>query len=127
MIPYTAITEGIAITVLVVYLDDDSDPVQRRFAFGYQVRIENRTEAEVQLLRRHWIITEGTGRSEEIEGEGVVGEQPVILPGEAHTYQSFCMIESFEGSMAGTYLMQRESGERFRVQIPRFYLAARTN
>jgi ApaG protein len=127
MIPYTAVTEGIAITVHVVYLDGESDAMKRRFAFGYQVRIENQTEAEVQLLRRRWVINDGDGRVKEVEGEGVVGQQPVIAPGESHSYQSFCVIPTFEGSMTGTYLMQRASGERFRAQIPRFFLAARTS
>ncbi|MEL6704345.1 MAG: Co2+/Mg2+ efflux protein ApaG [Bacteroidota bacterium] len=127
MVSYAATTEGITIAVRPVYLDGDSEALGGRFVFAYFVRIENDAHGEVQLLRRHWIITDSTGKRTEVEGEGVVGEQPVLGPGDVHEYQSFCVLETFTGTMEGSYLMQRENGERFRAQIPRFYFAARAN
>lgn len=127
MLAYTATTEDIVVTVRPGYLDSQSDVMNRRFVFGYFVRIENRSAEEVQLLRRHWTIRETTGRIEEVEGEGVVGKQPTIPPGQAHEYSSFCVLQSFEGSMEGTYLMQRPNGARFRIAIPRFELRALSN
>ena len=127
MIQYDATTETVRVTVRPAYLDHRSDPLARRFVFAYTVRIENQGADEVQLLRRHWTITDSGGHVEDVEGPGVVGRQPVIGPGEAHEYQSFCVIETFEGAMEGTYLMQRANGARFRAQIPRFHLVARGN
>ena len=127
MIPYIATTEDITVTVRPVYLDGQSDVLNKRFVFGYFVRIENRGTGEVQLLRRHWQISDGTGRIQEVEGEGVVGKTPVIAPGESHEYNSFCIIETFEGAMEGTYTMEREYGSRFKVVIPRFDLRAAAN
>ena len=129
MVPYVAssVFEQITVTVRPVYLDNQSDLLAGRFVFGYLVRIENEGAEEAQLLRRHWFIREATGRVQEVEGEGVIGKQPVIPPGEAHAYNSFCVISTFEGSMEGTYLMQRPNGRRFRVAIPRFDLRAAAN
>ncbi|MEM6783927.1 MAG: Co2+/Mg2+ efflux protein ApaG [Bacteroidota bacterium] len=127
MVSYAATTQGITIAVRPVYLDGESDSLVGRLTFAYFVRIENDGLGEVQLLRRHWIITDATGKRTEVEGEGVVGQQPVLAPGDVYEYQSFCVLETFVGSMEGTYLMQRENGERFRAQIPRFHLAARAN
>jgi ApaG protein len=127
MVTYNATTSDITVTVRPVYLDQQSDFFSHRFAFGYFIRIENHGPDEVQLLRRHWYIRELTGRLQEVEGEGVVGQQPVILPGEVHEYNSFCILESFEGTMEGNYLMQKPNGERFRVQIPLFNLRAAAN
>lgn len=127
MVPYAATTEGITVTVRPIYLDEQSDFFQRRFVFAYFVRIDNESLEEVQLLRRHWLIREATGRVEEVEGEGVIGQQPVISPGDAHEYNSYCVLQSHEGHMEGTYLMQRPSGARFKVQIPRFDLVASGN
>ena len=127
MVSYDATTETVRVTVRPAYLDDKSDALARRFVFAYFVRVENQGEDEVQLLRRHWRITDAEGRVEEVEGAGVVGAQPAIRPGEAHEYHSFCVLQTFEGSMEGTYLMQRESGARFRAQIPTFHLRALAN
>jgi ApaG protein len=124
---YTATTEDITISVRPVYIDSQSDPLVQKFVFAYFVRIENRSRQNVQLLRRHWFINHAGGRIEEVEGEGVVGKQPTIAPGASHEYNSFCILETFEGSMEGTYLMQRASGEYFRVTIPRFTLRAMAN
>lgn len=127
MIPYTAITDDVRVTVRPAYLDGQSDLVARKFVFAYFVRIENLSGEEVQLLRRHWYIHDSNGRIQEVEGEGVIGQQPVIPPGGVHEYNSFCVLPTFEGAMEGTYLMQRASGERFRIQIPRFHLVAAAN
>ena len=125
--PYTATTEQITISVRPVYIDSQSDALVRKFVFAYFVRVENHGTEPVQLLRRHWFINHAGGRIEEVEGEGVVGKQPTIEPGKVHEYNSFCILETFEGSMEGTYLMQRGAGEYFRVVIPRFTLRAMAN
>ncbi len=127
MIPYTAITENIRVTVRPVYLDGRSDIMNRRFVFGYFVRIQNVGTREVQLLRRHWYIHDSTGRIQELEGDGVIGAQPVIAPGESHEYNSYCVLKTFTGFMEGFYLMESGCGERFHVAIPRFDLTAATN
>ncbi|NNF57376.1 MAG: Co2+/Mg2+ efflux protein ApaG [Rhodothermaceae bacterium] len=127
MVTYDATTDSITVSVRPVYLDDQSDVLARKFVFAYFVHIENHGLSDVQLLRRHWVITDGAGAIQEVEGEGVIGQQPVIAPGEAHVYNSFCVLPTFAGTMEGTYLMQRESGERFRAQIPRFDLRAMAN
>jgi ApaG protein len=127
MASYAATTEAVTVTVRPVYLDDKSDPVARRLVFAYFVRIENHGDGEVQLLRRRWSITDADGHVQEVEGAGVVGRQPVLGPGDTHTYHSYCVLRTFEGTMEGTYLMEREDGGRFRAQIPRFYLAALAN
>ncbi len=124
---YTETTEGIRITVHPVYLDGQSDLIRKKIVFAYFVRIENKTEETVQLLRRHWIITDGKGNVQEVEGEGVVGKQPFIAPGDAHEYSSFSVLPTMEGSMEGTYLMRREGGVLFRAQIPLFALRAAAN
>ncbi len=127
MITYDATTDRIAVSVRPVYLDGQSDLVARRFVFAYFISITNRSAIEVQLLRRHWIIKDDAGGVQEVEGEGVVGEQPHILPSGMHEYNSFCVLPTFTGTMEGTFLMQRENGERFRVEIPRFDLRAQAN
>ncbi len=124
---YVETTENITISVSPMYLDGQSDPMTKKFVFAYFVRIENHGVEEVQLLRRHWYIHDSNEVVKEVEGEGVVGQQPVIAPGTAHEYNSFCILETFEGSMVGTYLMQRENGEQFDANIPRFHLRASAN
>ena len=127
MVAYAATTDSITVTVRPVYLDNRSDLIGGRFVFGYFVRIANEGPEEVQLLRRHWLIREAGGKVQEVEGKGVVGQQPTIAPGGAHEYNSFCVLQAFEGSMEGTYLMQRPNGSRFRIAIPRFDLRAAAN
>ena len=127
MVTYDATTEYITVSVRPVYLDGQSDVLAKKMVFAYFVRIENHGAGEVQLLRRHWVITDGLGAVQEVEGEGVIGQKPVIVPGGVHVYNSYCVLPTFEGTMEGTYLMQRESGERFRAQIPRFDLRAMAN
>jgi ApaG protein len=124
---FVATTEDITVTVRPVYLDGQSDMIGKKFVFAYFIRIENNGKDTVQLLRRHWYINHSSGKVEEVDGEGVVGKQPVILPGEFHEYNSYCVLETFEGSMEGTYLMKRTKGETFNVTIPRFILRAAAN
>ena len=127
MIPYTAITKDIEVTVRPIYLDGQSDVIEKKFVFGYWVRIENHGLEDIQLLRRHWFITDSTGNVQEVEGEGVIGRQPVIAPGDVHEYNSYCVLETFIGHMAGHYTMEKARGERMRVEIPRFDLKAAVN
>jgi ApaG protein len=124
---YTATTENITVSVQPVYLDGQSNALARRFVFAYVVRIQNHGDQEVQLLSRHWVITDGSGEVKEVRGDGVVGQQPRIPPGGTHEYNSFSVLETFEGSMEGTYRMLRLSGEEFDVTIPRFTLRAASN
>ncbi|HTX99148.1 MAG TPA: Co2+/Mg2+ efflux protein ApaG [Bacteroidota bacterium] len=127
MTVYVATTEDITVKVRPVYLDGQSSVLERKFVFAYFVRIENNGSESVQLLRRHWYIHDGSGEVKEVEGEGVVGSQPTIEAGKWHEYNSFCVLESFEGSMEGTYLMERPNGEQFHVAIPKFTLRALSN
>lgn len=127
MVRYDATTDAVTVTVRPVYLDDRSDVLESRFVHLYLVQIDNDGAGEVQLLRRRWVITDAHGNIQEIEGDGVVGRQPVLGPGERHEYHSFCVLPTFEGTMEGTYLMQREDGSRFRAEIPRFHLRALAN
>jgi ApaG protein len=127
MTAYTQTTEGITVTASPVYLDGQSDSMEKKFVFAYFIRIENHRSESVQLLRRHWVITDSDGNTKEVEGEGVVGKKPVISPGEAHQYNSFSIIKTFEGYMEGSYLMESGTGKQFRVAIPRFVLRASAN
>jgi len=127
MAAFAATTEGIKVSVRPVYLDSQSDALARKFVFAYYVRIENKSRGHVQLLRRHWFIHDSNGEVKQVEGEGVIGKQPVIPSGEAHEYSSFTVLETMEGFMEGTYLMQRVNGEQFKVKIPRFILRAAAN
>jgi ApaG protein len=124
---YIAITEDIKVTVRPVYLDGQSNAVERKFVFAYFITIENQSGESVQLLRRHWIIRHSSGKLEEVEGEGVIGKQPVIQPGAEHDYNSYCILETLEGNMEGTYLMKRMDGTEFKVVIPKFTLRAMAN
>lgn len=100
---YTAITDRVRVTVRPVYLDGQSNVLERKFVFAYFITIANQGTGPVQLMRRHWIIRHGNGKQEEVEGEGVVGKQPVLQPGGEHDYNSYCVLETPEGSMEGTY------------------------
>jgi len=124
---YTATTDDITVTVQPVFLDGQSNPLARRFVFAYFVRIENHGAQEVKLLQRHWLIMDGSGEVKEVRGDGVVGQQPTIPPGATHEYNSFSILETFEGSMEGSYRMVKPAGEEFDVAIPRFTLRAAAN
>jgi ApaG protein len=117
----TAITQGVKISVLTEYQPEYSSPYQGHFVFTYRIKIENNSEYTIQLLRRHWLIFDSNGTVREVEGEGVVGVQPTLEPGEVHEYVSGCNLRTSIGKMTGTYLMERiMDGKQFRVQIPDF-------
>ena len=119
----TKTTEGVKVTVTTNYLPDYSSPVQQHYVFAYKISIENISEFTVKLLRRHWYIHDATGVVREVEGEGVVGQQPVLEPGESHEYVSGCNLKTGLGKMRGTYLMERlVDGKKFDVTIPEFNL-----
>jgi ApaG protein len=115
---------GIVVTVRTAYLADRSSPSESRFAFAYTVTIRNEGAEPAQLRSRHWIITDGNGEQQEVRGDGVVGEQPLIAPGQSFEYTSWCMLRTRSGSMRGSYQMVRPSGERFDAEIPAFWLGA---
>jgi len=117
-----ATTEGVSVEVESCFVPEQSDAVLDRYVFAYKVRITNDSESTVQLLRRRWLIAEGDGTVREVEGEGVVGEQPVMAPGESHEYQSGAILQGPVGTMQGTYEMRREDGSGFQAAIPRFVL-----
>ena len=119
----TKTTEGVKVTVTTNYLPDYSSPVQQHYVFAYKINIENNSEFTVKLLRRHWYIHDATGVVREVEGEGVVGQQPVLEPGESHEYVSGCNLKTGMGKMRGTYLMERMvDGKQFNANIPEFVL-----
>lgn len=105
------------------YLADHSEPDNARFAFGYRITIRNEGEVTARLLTRHWRITDANGKVQEVRGDGVVGEQPRLAPGEAFQYTSWTLIETAVGSMEGSYQMQADDGVRFEAPIPAFTLA----
>ncbi|WP_305984380.1 Co2+/Mg2+ efflux protein ApaG [Roseibium sp. MMSF_3544] len=119
---YSATTHGIEVSVEPFYLDDESKPEESEFIWAYMVEIHNGGQEPVQLKTRYWQITDGLGRQEEVSGDGVVGEQPVIEPGETFEYSSHCPLSTDNGIMAGSYAMERPDGTRFNVVIPAFSL-----
>lgn len=114
---------GIKIQVKTQYLAEHSSPAMHRFAFAYSISITNNGDRPVQLLRRHWIITNGNRKVEEVRGDGVVGQQPWIAPQESFHYTSGAVLETPVGTMEGSYEMQHDNGNTFQAMIPRFTLA----
>lgn len=119
---YSKTTRGITVTVNPMFLDDQSDPDESRFVWAYHVTIRNDGDQPVQLLSRHWRITDASGQMQDVRGPGVVGEQPVLEPGEAFEYTSGCPLGTPSGIMVGDYEMETDGGERFLVDIPAFSL-----
>jgi ApaG protein len=117
-----AVTRDIRIRVQSQYVPERSAPPRRQWFFAYKIRIANEGPETIQLLTRHWIITDAKGHVEEVVGEGVLGEQPVIMPGEAFEYTSACPLTTPFGSMRGHYQMVTRNGEPFDVSIPAFVL-----
>lgn len=105
------------------YLTEQSEPARNRYVFAYTITIENAGTAAAQLVSRHWIITDAMGQVQEVRGEGVVGEQPLLAPGERFQYTSGAVLETPVGTMQGSYQMVADDGERFDAQIPLFRLA----
>lgn len=122
LFPYEAITRGVTVRVSVTYLPDQSEPAHGRWFWAYHIRIENDGDGTVQLLTRHWIITDGRGGQEEVRGDGVVGDQPMIDPGESYDYVSGCPLKTPSGSMEGSYGMIDADGTPFEIAIPAFLL-----
>ncbi|MBX7095243.1 MAG: Co2+/Mg2+ efflux protein ApaG [Flavobacteriales bacterium] len=119
----TDISAGVLVSVQMHYEDDLSNPANRHFIYSYKIRLENKNEFPVQLLRRHWYIQDSLGYPREVEGEGVVGQQPHLLPGDSYEYESACNLASDFGLMFGTYLFKNMvDGTLFQVQIPKFQL-----
>lgn len=119
------ITEGVSITVETFYQPNQSNPINAEFLFAYRITIENLSAVPVKLLRRHWHIVDSNGLFREVEGEGVVGQQPIIQPGENYQYVSACNLRTEIGKMYGTYLMENLYNKKtFTVAIPEFRLLA---
>ncbi len=120
---YRRTTRSIEVIVTPTYLADDSEPARDAYMWAYRIRIENHGQETVQLRTRHWRITDAFGRQQEVHGEGVVGEQPVLKPGDFHEYESRSgFLRTPSGVMLGSYQMETATGERFDVQIPAFFL-----
>jgi ApaG protein len=119
----TAVTRNVQVSVESFFLEEQSDPSAKRFTFAYRVRLKNLGGETVQLLTRHWIITDSTGKVTHVQGEGVVGDQPVLTAGQEYEYVSGSQLESPMGTMEGTYQMVTATGESFDARIPLFTLA----
>lgn len=119
---YNQVTHDISVTVQPVYLDDQSSPEESYYVWAYNVKIENSGQETVQLRSRYWRITDARGRVQEVRGPGVVGEQPVLGPGDSFEYTSASPLPTPSGFMVGTYQMVSKSGEQFDVAIPAFSL-----
>ena len=117
-----AVTQGIKISVISKYLEAESEPEQDKYIFAYQVTIENEGNESAQLLTRHWIIQDAYNHVEEVIGEGVVGQTPLLKPGQSFTYTSFCPLRTEWGTMRGSYGMIRPNGETFDAEIAPFAL-----
>ena len=120
-----AVTHGIRVEVLSRHSPENSRPRQGEWVFEYTVRITNQGTETVQLRSRHWIITDASDHIEEVKGPGVVGQQPVLAPGESFKYSSWCPLKTPTGTMRGAYQMVRTSGEQFDIEIAPFALKAR--
>ena len=121
---HTAITEGITVRVAVNFLPEQSRIEAGKWFWVYHIRIENNSNDTVRLLTRHWRITDANGMVNLVEGEGVVGEQPVLRPGQSHDYVSGCPLSTPQGSMEGYYTFKRGNGSELQAAIPYFPLAA---
>ncbi len=119
---YKATTRAIHVTVEPQYLPDQSEPAKSQYVWAYTVRIENGGDVAVQLRSRHWKITDGLGRLQEVKGPGVVGKTPLLRPGEVFEYTSGTPLSTPSGIMSGTYQMVDEAGEKFDIEIPTFSL-----
>ncbi len=119
----TATTRGVLIEVESRFDPERSDQAGGYYFFTYHIKITNQGDRTVQLISRHWVITDADGQVEEVQGPGVVGEQPVLEPGESFEYTSACPLKTSTGNMRGTYQMVLENGEKFDADIARFELA----
>jgi ApaG protein len=120
---YEQATDGIRVRVQPRFSLADSDPEEGTFVFSYDITLRNEGETSAQLLFRHWYIHDASGEDSEVDGDGVVGQQPMLGPGDCHEYKSYCVLRSPVGYMEGYYTFVRPGGERFRVAVPRFDLS----
>ncbi|HSG04215.1 MAG TPA: Co2+/Mg2+ efflux protein ApaG [Marinobacterium sp.] len=121
---YVDLANNVDISVTTHYISEQSDPETHRYVFSYHITISNHNDVAVQLISRRWLITDGNEQTQEVVGEGVVGEQPVIAPGESYSYTSGTVMATEVGSMQGHYDMVRvDDGEEFKASIPPFTLA----
>ena len=118
-----AVTQGIRVVVKSVYVPEQSIPMSHRYVFAYTVRISNEGKKPAQLINRHWVITHGSGRVEEVRGPGVVGAQPRLEPGQHFEYTSGCVLSTPHGTMHGSYEMKRDDGGSFQATIAPFSLS----
>ncbi|MFN3233481.1 MAG: Co2+/Mg2+ efflux protein ApaG [Alphaproteobacteria bacterium] len=119
---YNAVTNDISVTVNPIFIEEQSDPDEGHFVWAYQVSIENQGRETVQLISRYWNITDGLGHIQEVKGAGVVGEQPVIRPGERFEYTSGTPLPTPSGIMVGRYQMETDRGDSFEIDVPAFSL-----
>lgn len=118
----TAVTHGIRVDVVARFVPERSNPVENEWFFAYTITIKNQSDLTVQLLSRHWVITDADGKVEEVRGPGVVGQQPILPPGQSFEYTSACPLATSFGVMQGTYQMVTPDGERFDITIAPFSL-----
>ena len=118
----SATTGGITVSVETAYIEKDSDPDNQYFVWAYRIKIENNSANTVQLMSRHWKITDALGRQQEVKGAGVMGEQPVLAPGASFSYSSGTPLQTPSGFMRGTYAMRADNGREFDIEIPAFSL-----
>ncbi|MDK1493327.1 Co2+/Mg2+ efflux protein ApaG [Sinorhizobium sp. 7-81] len=119
---YRALTRDIEVTVEPYYLEEQSDPDDSRYVWGYRIVISNHSDISVRLMTRYWHITDENGQVDEVSGPGVIGEQPLLNPGDTYEYSSGCPLDTPSGVMFGHYSMEAEGGETFNVAIPAFSL-----
>ena len=125
MNPVSAITQGIEVTVLPHYHEEMSKPSLNKYVHSYQVRISNHSDLDVQLISRHWIITDSNSKIRHVKGEGVIGQQPILEPEQSHQYKSWCPLSTPVGKMSGSFTMIRMvDNSEFEVEIPEFRLIA---
>lgn len=121
---FVEVSHDVSVEVKPMYMEEESTPVTNKHVFAYFITIQNMGEQVVTLLKRHWEIEDSSGDNHEIDGEGVIGVQPTIEPGECHKYNSFCVLKSYHGSMSGYYTMKREDEKLINVRIPKFLLTS---
>lgn len=118
----STITQNIEVSVETSFLDDQSDPDEHYFVWAYRITLTNHGDDTVQLMTRHWLISDAQGRAQEVRGDGVVGEQPIIAPGTSYSYASGCPLQTPSGFMRGSYQMRDQNDRQFDVEIPGFSL-----
>ena len=119
---YTCTTHNIKVTVIPTYLTEQSEPAEQHFVWAYTIKLENLSDVTVQIMSRYWHITDATGSIQEVRGPGVIGEQPVIEPGDTYQYSSGAALKTPSGVMVGTYELSTPDGASFLIDIPLFSL-----